>query len=104
MGKTSFQRMARPFSASPGFTAGVLFSNRQAMLHPWQATHLSRSITMDQRVIAHLFEKETFGHAGYTFTRVLVKDASPESGSVAGLNRASPFTPRPFAQRPTAVW
>src|SRR3989304_1014049 len=54
MGKTSFQRTARPLLASLGLTAGVLFSNRHAMLHPWQAIHLSRSMTIDQRDISLL--------------------------------------------------
>src|SRR3990172_6706758 len=47
MGKTSFQSIARPSSAWSGATAGVLFSKRQAILHPWHATHLSKSITID---------------------------------------------------------
>jgi hypothetical protein len=28
-----------------------LFSKRQAMLHPWQATHFSKSITIDHLAI-----------------------------------------------------
>src|SRR3990172_12860435 len=65
MGKTSFQSIARPSSAWSGATAGVLFSKRQAILHPWHATHLSKSMTMDHFGMLFLLGAEYTGTQVY---------------------------------------
>jgi hypothetical protein len=51
---TLFQKMSLLDRCSSGDPCGTLFSALQAVVHAWQPTHLSRSITIPHLGIIHL--------------------------------------------------